>query len=41
VSESEKVEASSWLEAGAWLDFILGAMVLVSVAGLILKFLGR
>jgi hypothetical protein len=41
VSESQKVEAPSWLEAGAWLDVILVGMVLTSVVGLTLKFLGR
>jgi hypothetical protein len=41
VSELQKSEVQKWVEAGVWLDVILGGMVLVSVVGLTLSFLGR
>jgi len=41
VSESQKVEAQSWVEAGIWLDVILVGMVLASVVGLTYNLLGR
>ena len=41
MSELQKSEVQKWVEAGVWLDVILGGMVLVSVVGLTLSFLGR